>query len=149
MASLPIMAREPGREGQADVRSGDVLVPHDPTSAGLARRAVAEVLASAHWRRDAIADAELLVSELVGNAVRHARPLPTGRLRIEWEVGSGRALIRVIDGGSRGSGLPHRLMTSVDSVSGRGLGIVAALAQEWGVDAHAVGQSVWAVITPG
>jgi anti-sigma regulatory factor (Ser/Thr protein kinase) len=147
MASFPIMTREPGRE-DAGTSAGDVVVPHDLTSAGVARRAIGRVLSAAHWRRDLIADAELLVSELVGNAVRHARPLPGGVLRVGWELRSNGMVVRVMDGGSRGLGLPHRLMTSADSVSGRGLAIVAALAAEWGVETQSVGQCVWAIL-PG
>jgi anti-sigma regulatory factor (Ser/Thr protein kinase) len=93
-------------------------------------------------------DAELLLSELVGNAVRHARPLPGGGVRVAWEVASSEVVLRVTDGGSTNGHRPRETPAGPDAISGRGLTIVAALAARWGVEpaSGGGGQSVWAVL---
>jgi anti-sigma regulatory factor (Ser/Thr protein kinase) len=91
-------------------------------------------------------DAELLLSELVGNAVRHARPLPGGVVRVAWEVASSEVVLRVTDGGSTNGHRPRETAVGPDAISGRGLTIVAALAARWGVEPASGGQSVWAVL---
>jgi anti-sigma regulatory factor (Ser/Thr protein kinase) len=91
-------------------------------------------------------DAELLLSELVGNAVRHARPLPGGVVRVAWEIATREVVLRVTDGGSANGRRPQESVAAPDAVSGRGLAIVAALAARWGVEPARGGQSVWAVL---
>jgi anti-sigma regulatory factor (Ser/Thr protein kinase) len=93
-------------------------------------------------------DAELLVSELVGNAVRHARPLPGGVVCVAWEIARREVTLRVTDGGSSNGHRPQASVAGPDAVSGRGLAIVAALAARWGVEPARGGQSVWAVLGP-
>src|SRR6478609_1773764 len=46
-------------------------------------------------------DARLVVSELVGNAVRHARPLADGTMHVTWGAGPAGLDIAVTDGGAR------------------------------------------------
>jgi anti-sigma regulatory factor (Ser/Thr protein kinase) len=102
---------------------------------------------NAHSVDDGLAgDAELLLSELVGNAVRHARPLPGGVVRVAWEVATREVVLRVTDGGSSNGHRPHETTVGPESTSGRGLTIVAALARRWGVEPTRGGQSVWAVL---
>lgn len=79
-------------------------------------------------------DAKLLVSELVTNAIRHARsPVQVtvrdhgGRLRVEVADESVRPLVYR-------EGLQE---------GGRGLLLLDALADRWGVDHHSHGKTVW------
>jgi anti-sigma regulatory factor (Ser/Thr protein kinase) len=96
-----------------------------------------------------LADVAVVVAELVGNAVRHARPLPGGVLRVAWRLRPspwGDAVeVRVTDGGA--DGVPRLRTVDRDAGDGRGLTIVAALADRWGVDRDGLGQSVWAVLS--
>jgi hypothetical protein len=83
---------------------------------------------------------ELVVSELATNAVRHARTpfrltiLTAPTLRVEVADGSS-----VLPAG----GTPDRW-----SESGRGLWLVAALTQSWGVVPLRAGKVVWADLGP-
>ncbi|WP_422772583.1 ATP-binding protein [Plantactinospora sp. WMMC1484] len=93
-----------------------------------------------------VADAEMVAAELLGNAVRHAEPLPGGMIRLTWLLRAGPSAnsveIRVTDGGA--SGPPRVRQAGPDATDGRGLHLVAALATEWGVERDGLGQSVWA-----
>ena len=46
-----------------------------------------------------IDEAEIVVSELVANAIRHARALPDGTVRVHWKVKNGAVEVEVSDGG--------------------------------------------------
>jgi anti-sigma regulatory factor (Ser/Thr protein kinase) len=93
-----------------------------------------------------LADAVAVIAELVGNAIRHAQALPGEVIRVAWKIrmagGRQHLEVRVTDGGS-GEG-PRRRDAGVESIDGRGLAIVSALAETWGVDRDGLGQSVWA-----
>jgi anti-sigma regulatory factor (Ser/Thr protein kinase) len=93
-----------------------------------------------------LVDAAAVAAELVGNAVRHAAPLPGGVVRVVWRtVAGGGVEIRVTDGGAAAA--PQICQVTPDSISGRGLTIVEALATRWGVENDgAGGQCVWAEV---
>ncbi len=91
-----------------------------------------------------IEEAEMVVSELVANAVRHAKPLSDGCVRIRWKVKAGAVEVEVSDGG--GPTTPRPQPQSVWSVGGRGLRIVRSLAHEWGVQDDRNGRTVWAAL---
>jgi len=78
---------------------------------------------------DVIEDARVVISELVGNSVRHAKPLPDGTILISWSRDHRGIRISVTDGG--GSSRPHKMHASASAVSGRGMAIVDALAVDW------------------
>ena len=96
-----------------------------------------------------LADVIAVLAELVGNAVRHADPLPGGVIRVAWRLRTGGAAeiveVRVTDGGAAHS--PHVRTVALEAVDGRGLNIVTALADRWGVDRDGLGQSVWAELS--
>ena len=87
-------------------------------------------------------EAEIEISELVTNAVRHAKPLADGKIRVNWSVRGGVVEIDVTDGG--GPTTPRPAPSSVWSAGGRGLRIVGSLAHEWGVRENDNGSTVWA-----
>jgi anti-sigma regulatory factor (Ser/Thr protein kinase) len=91
-----------------------------------------------------VADAILILSELMSNAVRHADPLPGARVRVAWTLTRGTLEIAVSDGGGQGS--PHAEMSSGTSIGGRGLGIVDHLSSRWGVRTNGTGSTVWATL---
>ena len=77
-------------------------------------------------------DARLVISELVGNAVRHARPLDDDTVQIAWNDGPAGLDISVTDGGARTT--PERVDAGLSDLSGRGLAIVETLATRWWVE---------------
>ena len=106
-----------------------------PTSAGSARRFVTLTLTD--WGCAAIVDAvTLLVSEVVTNAILHARS------DIELHIsGPGPALrVEVWDSSPAE---PTMRRQDKDATSGRGLAIVDVLASAWGVTHRAGGKLVW------
>lgn len=126
-----------------------VVVPHHPAGARLARHRLAGELADV-VPPTLLADLIAVLAELVGNAVRHARPLPGGVIRVAWRLrpSAEGALIqlRVTDGGA--STGPRIRTASLDAADGRGLHIVAGLATRWGVERDGMGQRVWAEFDP-
>jgi anti-sigma regulatory factor (Ser/Thr protein kinase) len=129
-------------------RAWCVVVPHHASGARLARHRLAAEL-SGLVPSPLLADIIAVVAELVGNSIRHAEPLPGGVVRVAWRMHpddhGDRVEVRVTDGGA---GDPPRVRSvGPDSVDGRGLTIVAALADRWGVDRDGLGQCVWAEIS--
>lgn len=110
----------------------DLTLPFTAESAGVARQHLASWLEHRWPDRDSRDDARLVVSELVGNAVRHARPLADGTMQVTWANGPRGLDIAVTDGGARTT--PERLNVDVCDLSGRGLSIVETLAARWWVE---------------
>jgi anti-sigma regulatory factor (Ser/Thr protein kinase) len=134
-------------------RAWCVVIPHHPRGARIARQRLTTELRSA-VQPALLADAVAVLAELVGNAVRHANPLPGGVVRVAWrlrpavsegEVDRDTVEVRVTDGGA--SEQPHIRAVATDAIDGRGLSIVAALSERWGVDRDGLGQSVWAELS--
>jgi anti-sigma regulatory factor (Ser/Thr protein kinase) len=109
--------------------------PGVPASAGGARKFVTAALAAA-GRTDATDVAVLLVSELVSNAVLHARTDFEVVVRILPE----RLGIEVHD---QGGGQAVRRRYSSTSGTGRGLMLVEELAHDWGTVVTQDGKFVW------
>ncbi|MFJ3138087.1 ATP-binding protein [Streptomyces sp. NPDC086843] len=89
---------------------------------------------------DGLVDAtELLVSELVTNALRHGDgPGPVGLRLLRDEV----LTVEVADGGSTLTPHPRRARTTDEG--GRGLFLVAKLSRRWGSRPAPDGKVVWA-----
>jgi len=104
------------------------------TSVREARSVLAEPMK--RWElEDLIPTTELLVSELVTNAVKYSRGAVTLRLVNE------KALVcEVLD--SSGA-LPRLRQAAADEESGRGLQVVRQLSQRWGARRTATGKVVW------
>ncbi|EFG64981.1 ATP-binding protein [Streptomyces sp. SPB074] len=141
--------------------TSSMAVPHGPSGVRTARHRLRDELAGHGVPDQVIDDAILVLSELLSNACRHGRPLPEETVRpgpeefeegdvlAAWEVTpGGRLTVEVTDGGG-----PTRPVPSTPSVSahgGRGLGIVTALAEKWGVRDDPHGEvTVWATLSPG
>jgi anti-sigma regulatory factor (Ser/Thr protein kinase) len=110
-----------------------------------ARRTVAAELAAAKIPDSERGDVLVVLSEILGNSVRHARPLENGRVRVLWRVRPEEVEVAVADGGALTQ--PRAERPPFAALSGRGLGIVDALAESWGVEgAGTHNQLVWAVV---
>lgn len=116
-------------------------LPFEPVSAAVARRHVVHVLRTRGTDALTCEDAALIVSELVSNALRHGRAMRGGRLNVGWQFGDGGLRIEVRDGGG---GRPAQSRTDSLAAGGRGLDIVATLAEAWGYSADDAGTTVWA-----
>jgi anti-sigma regulatory factor (Ser/Thr protein kinase) len=104
-----------------------------------ARHFVAETLLA--WGFDQIGqEAQLVVSELAGNAVRHAR----SAFSVVISEADSSLRLAVSD---MSHALPTKQRPANSSSSGRGLMLVAALAIEWGVEQSLDGKVVWAELS--
>ena len=72
-------------------------------------------------------DARLVATELVGNAVRHARPLADGTMLVALDARTGPALDIVGHRRRRRRPTPERVDAGACDLAGRGLAIVEAL----------------------
>jgi anti-sigma regulatory factor (Ser/Thr protein kinase) len=128
-------------------RAWSLVVPHHAFGARQARQQLAAELSDL-IDATLLCDVVAVVAELLGNAVRHADPLPGGVIRLVLRVapavgsGPGSVVLRVTDGGADAP--PTVRLASPDAVDGRGLAIVSALASRWGVEHDGEGQCVWA-----
>lgn len=125
-----------------------VVVPHHARGARQARHRLTAALTGS-IPPALLADVISVAAELIANAVRHAEPLPGGVVRLAWRLRTsedGRWVeVRVTDGGA--AQLPRPRIAAGDDADGRGLKIVEALADRWGVDKDGLGQSVWAELS--
>ena len=125
-------------------RARQIVLPASLQSAGLARKATRMVLAS--WQLTHLEETTvLLVSELVGNVVRHAR---TGGhvLALRLEATESWLRIEVHDADPRPP--QPRVPAGLDE-SGFGFVLVEALAGKWGIRKTATGKAVWAELDAG
>jgi anti-sigma regulatory factor (Ser/Thr protein kinase) len=120
----------------ARAREARTSLPPELASASAARRFVGSTLRD--WSCDTLSDsALLLVSELVTNAVLHAR----SRLDLVLQLRDERLRVEVHDGSQA---QPTRKYYSPHAGTGRGLMLVEQLAAEWGVEPIAGdGKRVW------
>jgi serine/threonine-protein kinase RsbW len=132
----------PSSPGRGADSSRTIRVPWRAASVAQVRRVLVEDLQTRDVSDSVIDEAEIVVSELMSNAVRHARPLSDGNLRVVWKVKNGVVEVEVTDGGSDSS--PRPAPRTVWAPSGRGLRIVRSLAHEWGVTEDRNGSTVWA-----
>ncbi|MGW2616847.1 SpoIIE family protein phosphatase [Streptomyces sp. NPDC001500] len=110
-------------------------LPGDPAAVAGARRAASEQLAA--WGLSELEfSTELIVSELVTNAIRY------GSAPIELRLIRADVLICEVSDGS--STAPHLRRARVFDEGGRGLLLVAQVAERWGSRHTATGKTIWA-----
>ncbi|MGW1614641.1 SpoIIE family protein phosphatase [Streptomyces sp. NPDC002285] len=109
-------------------------LPEDPLAPGQARALIREQLAAWHLD-DLVMPTELIVSELVTNAVRYGRgPIRLRLLRSDLLV------CEVSDGSLT---TPHVRRAAETDEGGRGLQLVTALSHRWGARYETEGKYVW------
>jgi serine phosphatase RsbU (regulator of sigma subunit)/anti-sigma regulatory factor (Ser/Thr protein kinase) len=127
---LPAERRPPSR-----LRAVRRRLPLDPASPSAARRFVTDVLDQ--WDHGALAaPVSLMTSELVTNSVLHT----TGELELGLYLDLDRLRVEVVDRSER---LPTLQTPDEDATGGRGLLIIEALSQAWGVESRGGGKAVW------
>lgn len=136
LAYLIELIEEVGKRGD---QTAVLQLPAASTSAREARGFTREALN--RWQLDGIGDdALLVVTELVTNAVTHAR----SECELRLSLGPHALRIEVLD---RGAGTPDPLPPSATRNHGRGLHMIDAVAAAWGVEpVPAGGKLVWAEI---
>ncbi|MDX3804334.1 ATP-binding protein [Streptomyces sp. AK04-3B] len=121
-----------------------VLLSPTPRGTRLARLLAVEWLRTWDLPQPATEAAEHLVAELAANAATHGR-LPGRDFRLALLARAATLRIEVTD--TRGDDVPHRYPSAPapDAESGRGLLLVGALADRWGVELGPVPRkTVWA-----
>jgi hypothetical protein len=124
---------------QRVVRTRDLpCTPHSPRAA---RAFVADCCTG--WAvPELTGSGALVVSELVSNAVEHARSSCRATIALD-----GRSLqISVRDYGPPFR--PRAVPVALDARRGRGLLVVAGSSAAWGIQVHMDGKTVWATVTP-
>lgn len=115
--------------------SFEVRLPPQPASVAAARAQVRTLLAGSD-REDLTESAVLLVSEIVTNALLHAGT----EIGLSGRLHDRGLRIDVRDGSSH---LPSRRRYATTSGTGRGLLMVEALVDDWGVNRNRHGKTVW------
>ncbi|MFJ5100278.1 SpoIIE family protein phosphatase [Streptomyces sp. NPDC088554] len=127
-----LMARLNGIPDEAVAEHRLALEPREVARAR--RRVRAQLLA---WQLpDAVETAELMVSELVTNAINHARSEPVVLRLVRTDA----LLCEVVDDDPAPATL---LGAGRDDEAGRGLRVVSSLARQWGSTSSARGKTVW------
>lgn len=116
-------------------RLGELALPPDVVSVTRARHYVRETLLR-HGVQECVDDAELAVTELVANAVKHA----CTPLVLALSVADDQLTVSVADGHRE---LASQVQREPLAESGRGLRIVGAIASAWGIDQHDEGKTLW------
>ncbi|MDF9814291.1 ATP-binding protein [Streptomyces sp. SPB162] len=149
--------------------SSTMALSHGPMGVADARRRLRSELCANEVPEPVVDDAVLILSELLSNSYRHARPLcdgpdeGTGRtavsnegdvpsqtpdpcgIRAAWRIGDdGLLSVEVTDGGGPTRPLPAS--PSLTARGGRGLGIVSNLSLSWGVRDAPGEVTVWALL---
>ena len=118
----------------------EVTLPGAVSSVPTARRFVESIL-TAWGGTDVAWTATLLASELATNCALHAGTEFALRVTLE----SGAVRLEVTDRSPR---LPQPRAFRSQATTGRGLQLVAALAESWGVEPLVDGKTVWARLAP-
>lgn len=145
---LEAVDEEDGGDGRGKGADGEgqrsVRIPHSVESVPAIRDILLEDLTARGVDPVIVGEAQTVASELVANAVKHAKALGDGNIRVRWKVKSGTVEVEVSDGG--GPTIVRPVPPSPWANSGRGLRIVRSLAHEWGAQDDKNGRTVWAAL---
>jgi anti-sigma regulatory factor (Ser/Thr protein kinase) len=134
--------RGPARAGDGSPGApltASVGLPPRLEAAALGRRFVRMVLAEWGFEADSAYTVQLVTTELVSNAVRHAAADEELELSLVLEGD------RVTVGLSDGSAIPPVVAALThDAESGRGMSIITEVAAAWGTAERPTGKQVWA-----
>ncbi|WP_435742067.1 ATP-binding protein [Nocardioides sp. SYSU DS0663] len=119
-------------------------LPYSPESAATARALLSHDLRRAGASPEVVADAQLVLTELVANGVEHGEPLADQTIAVTWTVDREAVEVCVADGGHVTALRPD--VPPVHSPRGRGLALVAALSKRWWVELSRT-TTVHAVVT--
>ncbi len=119
-----------------------LAVPPVAESVAGVRRFACNVLTGWEIAPDVIGDLVLVASELVTNAILHSR----SPIELRLSRTSDRLVVAVHDGTTA---VPRRLQPNLDAEGGRGMQLVSAIADQWGVRPTEHGKSVWCEIDMG
>jgi anti-sigma regulatory factor (Ser/Thr protein kinase) len=120
----------------------ELVLPADPTAPGMARAFLRSAAQEWGVDDDLAQDAAMVLTELVANAVDHARSESTLSLRVAHEG----LCVAVRD--AHPGPVPRPAPIDPTAARGRGLQMVDALTTAWGVTSHDGGKTVWAVLGP-
>jgi anti-sigma regulatory factor (Ser/Thr protein kinase) len=135
-ALLAVTLAEPRADEPDPHPPAELSLPLDPGSAAAARAFVAQTLQARGLARHCDI-AVLLASELVTNALRHART----DVRVRVATMRDRVRVEVVDGSGQVP-LPRHAIPDQDE-SGRGMLLVAGLSDRWGTEPGFGGKYVW------
>lgn len=121
--------------------TASIDLPPRASSVPLARRLVRDVLRTWGAPQDPD-DAELLVTEVVANVVDH---VGGDVLTLELSLAGAWLRVGVLDGSAV---LPVIREMSHTAERGRGMQLVAAIADRWGCEEHRGGKRVWFDLSP-
>jgi anti-sigma regulatory factor (Ser/Thr protein kinase) len=114
-----------------DVRgshSFEISLPPSRWIGGVARRALQDL----DLPQYALEDAQLILSELLSNSVRHARLSRFDQIRVAAVISDGTLRVDVIDGSNVRDTLAGAIRPAPGAESGWGLFLVDRLASRWG-----------------
>jgi anti-sigma regulatory factor (Ser/Thr protein kinase) len=119
-------------------------LPFSPTSVSVARQQLKAWLIDRGGSGEKVEDARVVVSELVANSVRHAKPLPDGSIVVSWTPDPDGVQLSVTDGGS--SSRPRAVHAPSSALAGRGMAIVETLARRWWTERSPSRSTVYVVL---
>lgn len=104
-------------------------LPAKPVAASIARGTLDPL--QSRLSEDTYYTVQLLVTELVTNSLRHAEFSESDAIDIRVDISDRKTHVAVCDPGGRG--LPKLVAQDLESTGGRGLFLVDALADRWGI----------------
>ena len=129
-----LMIRLPAGGHREEAMAWDVGTGADAVSE--ARRATERAVRGWSLPQQLADDVTLVVSEMVTNALRHGRPPVSLRMRRTQSA----LVVEVWDGAAV---LPRRLRPTPEDEGGRGVQLVALLADRWGARPTSTGKATW------
>ncbi|MFF3115283.1 ATP-binding protein [Kitasatospora sp. NPDC057904] len=126
----------------------EATLPRHRLSVHAARVLLRDFLIGVPGRAELLPSGLLVLSELVTNAVVHARVPKGRRIAVRFELVCDHLRMEVHDANSEKPAI--RRSTGPDDSSGRGLCLVEALSAEWGCCPRpgGIGKFVWALVGP-
>ncbi|MFG2842383.1 ATP-binding protein [Kitasatospora sp. NPDC048296] len=131
-----------------EISAFEAMLTRHRRSVRTARNHLRDFLARVPYGPALLSDGEVVLTELVTNAVVHARVSPGRKVAVRFELLCGHLRIEVHDASSEKPVI--RRAAGPDDLSGRGLCPVEALSVEWGCEPRpeGIGKIIWALVGP-